>query len=187
MRTHLVKLVSLTALAVGLVGFSNPADAASKLRSFYQNAASSCNATDTWGDFSLTRFANRLVNTDDSSVSVVCSFQTDAFGMGSPSSVFVVDSLYVYVRRTVNRNNNGSMTCTMTSGYYGSSSTVEITKMITLPSDGSQVVFGWSPADNTAPNNVPKRYAAPINIRCSMPRDTELNDGLVLYYEDVGA
>lgn len=168
-------------VAVSGALFSAPATAAELYRSFYQNAGGNCHGVaNSNNDNKITRTEQSLQNnTTTLELDVVCNLMTDGYATYTPD-LGTVAGVYLWARRVAVRGDNASMTCTMVSSFAGDPYTQSFTQTITLPGNTTdQAYFQWIPPTG-------QRFLAPINIRCLLPRKTELNDWLVEYVEDVG-
>lgn len=163
------------ALACGAL-YSVPASAAVVPRSFYQNSGVTCRGIDAVNDSKLTRTANRLINNTSSSVDVVCNLPVDIYADQGANGGVVT-----YVALWVRRITGGSvtMTCTLTDGFYGQSGST-ITSASTTLNSGAQGILEWTPSGSD-------RFLGPVNIRCSMPAKTELDEWFVEYLIDNAA
>lgn len=167
-------LIGALTLACGAL-YSAPASAQTVPRSFYQNAGANCHGVDTLSDSKLTRTANRLINKTSSSVDVVCNLMTDVYGV-SGSNFGVVTYVALWARRYA--GSGKTMSCTLSDGFYGQvGATVyqpDGANPVTLPNSGAQAIFEWTPGGTN-------RFLGPVNIRCTLPGNTELNDWFVEY------
>ncbi|WP_240125159.1 hypothetical protein [Thermomonas alba] len=165
-------LYGALALACGLL-YSTPAAAAT--RSFYQNAGATCHGVDAVSDSKLTRTENRLINKTNSSVDVVCNLPADAYAIlgannGAVSYVAIWARRYAGTGRTIS--------CTLNEGFYGESGASVYApnagNPISLPNSGAQAIAEWTPSGTN-------KFLAPVNIYCTLPAYTELNDWFVKY------
>ncbi len=168
-------------IAVSGALFSAPATAAEQSRSFYQNAGANCHGISNVNDNRLVRTEQSLQNnTTTLELDVVCNMMTDGYATFTPD-FGTVTGVYLWARRIAIRGDNTEMTCTMTTSFAGDPYTESFTQTITLAGNTTdQAYFAWFPPEGA-------RFLAPINIRCLLPRKTELNDWLVEYVEDVGS
>lgn len=191
--TRLAKLTLVSALAVAY--FPAPASAAQQVRSFYQNSSASCHGVGPADESRLERTEQSLKNTSAVDAVVVCSLSTDALAVASADDG-TVDYVAIWAKRSasplarfrghriVGLANSDSLTCTMLTSYSDDPATQSITKTVTnLPVStpgGGQAFITWVPE---APQT---KFRSPVNLRCIVAPNVELNDWLVLYTVDVG-
>ena len=166
-------LIGAIALACGTL-YTAPASAAD--RSFYQNAGASCHGVDSTSDLKLTRTENRLINRSASSVDVVCNLPVDAYGVAG-TNFGVASYVALWARRYA--GSGKTMSCTLTDGFYGQTGAgtyqPNSPNPVTLPNSGAQAIFQWTPAVGG------EKFFGPINLRCTLAPNTELNDWFVKY------
>lgn len=167
-------LIGAIALACGTL-YTAPASAQTAPRSFYQNAGASCHGIDALNDSKLTRSENRLINKTSSSVTVVCNLPADAYAI-TGGNFGVVGYVALWARRYA--GSGKTMACTMTDGFYGQTGAgtyqPDSGNPVSLPNSGSQAIFEWTPGSGD-------KFFGPINLRCTLAPNTELNDWFVRY------
>ena len=178
-------LTGTLVVACGLL-YSAPATAANAYRSFYQNSGSNCRGVTISEELKLRRFPQSLRNTSSyQSAVVVCNLTTDWISVGSPAQGGGgLEGNVNYVAlwaKNINAGTPRTMKCTMQDGYSNEPGSTEYSLTHgPLATGSSQTPFEWT-AD------AGKSFLAPINITCTLPPNTELNDWFVVYQVDVGA
>lgn len=173
-------LIGALALACGAF-YSAPASAADGYaRTFYQNAGGSCHGIDTLNDAKLTRNGQRLMNKTTSSVDVVCNLMTD-YSANYAANDGVITQVTLWARRYA--GGASTMSCTLMDGYYGAPGSASYQPSggnpVALPGSGQQAALVWKATDYGVSSVF--RFLSPVNIRCTMPARTELNDWMVQY------
>jgi hypothetical protein len=162
---------ALTLACAGL--YSAPAAAVT--RSFYQNAGATCHGVDALSDNKLTRTENRLINKTNSSVDVVCNLPADAYATAG-ANFGVVSYVAIWARRYAGTGR--TISCTLNEGFYGEQGAQVFQpdggNPISLPDSGAQAIAQWTPSGAN-------KFLAPINVVCTLPAYTELNDWFVKY------
>ena len=177
----LTKFAVIGALTFACGALYSTSAQAADYRSFYQNAGASCRGVDALSEAKLTRTVGRLINKTTSSVDVICNLMTDVYAPASTNSG-VVTYVALWARRYA--GSGKTMSCTMTDGFYGQVGSTtyqpDSPNPLVLPNSGAQAMFSWTPS-----NLATSRFLAPVNIRCTLAGNTELNDWFVEYEDGV--
>ena len=172
-------------VAVCTLLYSTPASAVNKFRSFYQNTGSNCRGATVVDDIKMQRFSQSLRNTSSSPATVVCNFTSDRISVRLPSEGGgIIDGNVAYVavwaKDAATSGPTKTMSCTMRDGYVDEPGSLNYPNgPLTLARGTAQTPFQWTPTSG-------KRFLAPINVTCTLPPNTELNDWYVVYEVDVG-
>jgi hypothetical protein len=174
MTNHASKTLLFSALTLACAAlYTTPANAVT--RSFYQNAGATCHGATATDQSRLTRTENRLINMTNFSVDVVCNLPADAYAAPGGNSG-VVSYVALWARRYVGTGK--TISCTLYEGFYGETGAnayaPDSGNPISLPNSGAQAIAQWTPSGTD-------KFLAPVNIRCTLPAYTELNDWFVKY------
>lgn len=173
-KTLMFGAIALTCGAL----YSAPASAVT--RSFYQNSGGTCHGVNAINESKLTREAQRIYNNTNSSVDIVCNLPSDVWATSSGGGVVT----YVAIWARPITGYSGVMSCTLNEGFYGQSGSSIYQPVGGNPKNlaangGAQTIFEWDPAPGYL--NVGRYFYGPVNIRCTMPPRSELDDWYVEY------
>ena len=173
-------LIGALLAAAGVVA-SPDANAVEQVRSFYTNSGAYCHGINASNDNKLTRTAQRLRNTTNSAVTVVCNLTTDAYAVEAPAfSTVAYVTLWAY--RYEDKSSNAEITCTMNTSFATDPNGEQRTRTINLPSAGTdQGQLEWYRNSMEDPGNESSFYRGPISLTCSLPPKTELHDSMLIY------
>lgn len=184
---HFDRFATLVVFSAVAASFSSATVfAAQQSRSFYQNSSGNCHGATQTDEAKLQRTEQRLKNISTEDADVVCSFSTDAFAVSGPEYVAIWAKTSSAPAKPAERGigapaGGNSLTCTLVTSYaddpFSQSITQTVNNLPVAAPGGGQAYIEWFPAG----------LLSPVNLRCTVQPNVELNDWLIVYQVNVGS
>lgn len=176
--------LALLSIAAGLAMQAGTADAAVATQTLAGNAVNYCQAF-TPGPANTIR--NRVVGSENvgpNTMNVACAFHS--MYNGDPTNTSNPTGLWVYFSN--NKTADLTVTCTLLTGYQGSSTTYAVTKSVVIPA-GSQAdtSLSWTYEDNPEYDlGATDLGNQLVGINCTLPVGVVINDTYMDWTMDNG-
>lgn len=172
-------LATAVAVAAGLLSAGN-ASAATSARQFATNPTGICQGALPAFETAIRKRPLAVQNEGTQTAFVTCSFTSQGtFGASATNPTRV--ELYL-------NSTSGAATpisCTGVTGYASSTTSQYVIKNASAPANGGQTAVAWTAADFT-PAGGTTFPSGLFSVSCSLPPGAAINDGYVIFAEEIG-